>query len=490
MSGARDGARAGARRRARRATPAVRFGTSGWRGVLGDDFTFAGVRAAVRAVAEWVGEEVPSPRVLVAHDTRFLGERLAEEAARVLAGAGVRVVTPGGPLPTPLASFAVRRGRAHAGLVFTASHNPPEYQGLKVIAAWGGAAPVGLTRRFERVAAAWLDGPAPPTAEPRTRTADLHGPYERALRAHLDLETLARGRPGVVYDALHGVGAGVLDGVLARCGARVDCRRAEPDPRFGGAPPDPVPARLAPLAAALRRRPGWLGLATDGDADRFAVVDRGGRLVSESDAVALLVDHLARTGRIHRGVALSRATGTLAERVARAHGLAVSRHPIGFKYLTAALLDGTADVAGEESGGFAWAPVARDKDGILAGCLVAEVAASSGGPLRGRLAELRRRLGGGVSGRTAVRLPVPAAGVLRGLRRALPRRLDGARVLDVDAGDGLHVGLADGFLMWRGSGTEPVLRVYAEAPDARSLERRLAAGVRRLRREAAASRSG
>jgi phosphoglucomutase len=463
----------------------IRFGTSGWRGVLGEEFTFERARAVVRAVAEKVCETAPPARrrVVVAHDTRFLGERLARMACGVLRAAGVRPVAARGPTPTPVASFAVRTRRAAAGLIFTASHNPPEYQGIKIVAPWGAAAPEPFTRDVERRAARILAAGPPLEAGAGAAPANLVGPYRRRVLEEIDLDVLRRSRLRVVYDALHGAGAGVLDAMLAEAGVTVTLQRGDPDPRFGGGAPDPVASRLLDLVRAMRRAPvRALGLATDGDADRFAVVDAGGRLLTESEGLALLVDHLVRTGRVRRGLAISIATGSLVERMARAHGLAVERHPIGFKHLTAAMREGRADVAGEESGGFAWAPLALDKDGILAGCLLAELAASLGTPLRMQLRRLQRRFGTSACGRIALPRAEHAPDWQARLRAALPRRLDGVRVTEVSERDGLHAQLEDGFLLVRASGTEPVVRVYAEAPSASALARRLRAGVRWLRR--------
>ena len=462
---------------------AIRFGTSGWRGILADDFGFDGARAVSAAVARWARESGPGSRVVVAHDTRFLGSRFASAAARVLAGAGVRPIRARGPVPTPVASFAVRRRRAAAGIVFTASHNPPEYQGLKVVAPWGGGATEEITARLERWAAEVLASRPPPETEPRGRAVDLTGPYLEHLLGHLDRSRLRRSGIRVLYDALHGAAAGVLDEALRRCGVAVDVRRGDPDPGFGGQSPDPIPERLGSLAREVRKGKGLrLGLATDGDGDRFAAIDVDGRVLSESAALALLVDHLARTGRARRGVAISIATGSLVERVARSHGLAVRRLPIGFKHLSRALVEGEAEVAGEESGGFAWGRVARDKDGILAGCLLAEMVAATGAPLGARLAALEREHGRSACGRMAVAADEGARRGLAALRSALPSQVDGARVVECNQEDGLHVILDDGFLMFRVSGTEPVLRIYAEARGPRLLSRRLRAGVELLSR--------
>jgi len=459
----------------------IRFGTSGWRGILADDFNFAGARAVSAAVARWALQSGTRPRVVVAHDTRFLGERFAAAAARVLAATGVRPIRASGPVPTPVASFAVRQRRAAAGIIFTASHNPPEYQGLKVVAPWGGGPTDEITARLEAWAAEVLASTPPPETEPRGGIVDLRLPYLDELLGQLDQSRLRRSGLRVFYDAMHGVGSGVLDEALTRCGLEVEVRRGGRDPCFGGESPDPLPERLVSLARAVRGGKGLrLGLATDGDADRFAAIDADGRSLSESAALALLVDHLARTGRIRRGVAISIATGSLVERVARSHGLPVRRFPIGFKHLSRALVEGEADVAGEESGGFAWDRVARDKDGILAGCLLAEIVAETGAPLRVRLAALEREHGRSACGRIAIAADERGRRGLSALRGALPSQLDGARVLECNEADGLHITLDDGFLMFRASGTEPVLRIYAEARGPRLLSRRLRIGAQLL----------
>jgi phosphomannomutase len=220
-----------------------------------------------------------------------------------------------------------------------------------------------------------------------------------------------------------------------------------------------------------------LGLATDGDADRFAVVDADGRLLSETQSLALLVDHLARTGRIEKGVAVSNATGSLVAKIATDHGLDVARHPIGFSELSNSLNAGDCDVAGEESGGFALASFSRDKDGVMASALMLELLAEVRAPLQSRLDEFALRYGASACGRTAVRMRPEAREALEELLIDPPEKVDGQAVRRVSTADGLHLGLDDGFLMLRVSGTEPVLRVYAEAHAEASLRRRLAFGA-------------
>ena len=471
-------------------THPIRFGTSGWRGVLTDEVTLPRVRTFVRGLAGWLQESGPHggrppgggpSRVLVAHDTRFLGAELASLACRELAAAGHRPVAAISPVPTPVVAHAVRHGVADTAVVFTASHNPAEYQGAKVIARWGGGVTDDQAQRIEDQVRRAERAPANPIRARARRTADvaidLVGPYLEALAGWVDVDAFRRAAPTVVYDALHGTGAGVGDRALRALGVRVELLRGKRSPRFDGGPPDPTAARLTGLIARVRAHGGQaLGLATDGDADRYAVVDRDGSLLTETEALALLLDRLARTGRARRGVAISIATGSLVERVAADHGLAVARFPIGFKHLSNALATGVADVAGEESGGFAVEAMARDKDGLLACVLFAEMIAAEREPLAHRLRELVRRHGPSACGRSALPADAGALERMERLSATPPDRIAGAAVRQVERIDGLRFALSDGFLMLRASGTEPLLRIYAEARDRRALARRLAAG--------------
>ena len=453
--------------------PPIRLGTSGWRGVYGEEFTLPRLRAALRGAASWFAA-AGGGEVVVAHDTRFLAEDLAALAALALAAEGLAVVSARGPTATPVVARAVRRRSAAGALVLTASHNPPEYHGLKVLGPEGGCIGDRDARVLERAIARADSGPLSGTPP---RATDLCRAYRSDLLRRLDTEAIARASPRVFYDAMHGAGAGLLDEVLKRAGARVEVLRREPDPRFGGHAPDPRPEFLRGLAAALRAARGLaLGIASDGDADRFAAIDQDGRALSATEALALLVDHMATTGRVRGGIAISEATGSLVARVAERHGLAVSRHPIGFKHLTRALASGDADLAGEESGGFAWEAFGRDKDGLLAGALLTERLALERRPLGEALKRLYTEHGRSACGQRAVAATPGARDALEQLEAQPPGRVDGAEVREARIGGGLHLAFEDGFLMLRGSGTEPVLRIYGEASGPRALGRRLTAG--------------
>ncbi|MBW2273353.1 MAG: phosphoglucomutase/phosphomannomutase family protein [Deltaproteobacteria bacterium] len=475
--------------RARSGEPEViRFGTSGWRGVLGEEITFPRLRIAVRACARWFARQGQGDRILVGFDGRFASERMARTACTVLSQEGLAPQLAGSRVPTPVVAEEILRRRAAGALVLTASHNPPEYHGMKVLGAWGGSLTLRDTRCVEELAAAAVrrrgfDAAAGGAELWRGRGVDLVTPYRARLEGLLDLDALRRSKLLVVYDAMHGAGAGVLDEVLIQAGVAVELHRGQRDPTFGGVPPDPVAERLAQLARAVRGARGLrLGLATDGDADRLGVMDEGGRLLSSTQVLALLIDQLARRGRVRKGVAISIATGSLVEKVALDHGLPIQRTPVGFKYLSTLLVEGSADVAGEESGGFALGRFARDKDGILAGALLAEGVASGRKPLGARVAELEGRFGRSACGsRSLDARPALCEGLER-LRSAPPGRVGDAKVREVDVTDGVHLRLDDGFVMLRASGTEPVIRVYGEARGPRLLTRLLDRGERLLAR--------
>jgi phosphoglucomutase len=456
----------------------ISFGTSGWRGVRGVDFDGARVALAARAVAAWLDETAPGGEVVVARDTRPGGPEFVDIAVRSLSAFGLRPIVAHGAVPTPAAVHALRSRGAAAAIVFTASHNPPEYAGMKVFDARGGILDAAASERIEVLAAGLAagSGAAEREAAPDAPSVDVIAPYLAELLTAIDRDALRGSDLRIVYDAMHATGAGVLDRALRSVGATVRTLRAEPAPDFGGGAPDPDATRLGELRASLRELSGRrVGVATDGDADRFAVVAEDGSCLNATDALALLVDHLAETRRVHRGVAISLATGSLVARVAEARGLWVERHPIGFKHLSWALQAGRVDVAGEESGGFALAGFGCDKDGVLAGLLIAEMF-SDGSPPAERLADLRRRHGAGVCGRSARSCDAEASAAFTALAAAPPERFDGARVTAVRGDDGLHLALDDGFVMLRRSGTEPLLRIYAEAPDHERLAQRLAAG--------------
>lgn len=458
------------------------FGTGGWRGILGEEVTDPRLRALVHGVASWLRSRRVRRAVLVGFDGRSDSERLAGLAVEVLRARGLDVVRDSGRSSTPAVAGSVVPLRAGAALMLTASHNPARYHGLKLFGARGEAVGGEAAKRVEASAARALAS-TPRSAAQRGKLArsDFSARYVKRLSRALAPGASRARRPRVFYDALHGAGAGALDVALRERGFRVAGMRLESDPKFGGIAPDPSPARLRDLARRVRDARGLrIGLATDGDADRIAAVDESGRVLGESELAALLVDHLAASGRLRGGVALSLGSSSFVERVAERRGLATSRHRLGFKHLSHALLSGAAEIAVDESGGIAFSDFALDKDGMFAGAMLAESVACSGVGLGEQLRRLRAECGSAMAGRAAVASSPRRLAALARLSAKPLASFAGSQTKEVDRSDGLRLALCDGFVMWRASGTEPVIRIYAEAPGARRLRERLAKASARL----------
>lgn len=466
---------------------AVRFGTDGWRGVIADDFTFANVARVARATAEvWAASTGRARRVVIGYDRRFLSAEFAAAAAEVFAGNGFEVWLTPVPTPTPAVSLAVRDLRAAGGLVITASHNPPQFNGLKLKAADGGAADAELCRAVEaRLDQSPVRRPPPDRAPGagQVRRRDLRPAHYRAVRRLVDFPLVAGSRLRVAHDAMFGVGAGCFEALLAGTTCRVTTLRAGHDPLFGGIRPEPIPEFYGPTAAWLRAHPHDVCLVSDGDADRLGGLDERGRPLTTHQILALLLWHLVTHRGLRGTVVKSLNTTALVDRIAAAHGLPVRVTGVGFKHISAALRQPGVLVGLEESGSLGWPAHLPERDGLAAGMLLLELLAVTRRPLSALLRELEREFGPHRYLRRDVPLsPAEAAAAVARIRRAPPARLLGRAVVEVLDLDGVKCVTRDGaWLMWRASGTEPVLRIYAEAATQAGAERLIAAGLRRLR---------
>jgi phosphoglucomutase len=461
----------------------IHFGTSGWRDLIGDGFTFANSAALTRAVARRLqARRLAGRGVVVGHDYRFLAERFARAAAEILAAEGVPVrLAPA--TPTPALALAIRDLKLAGGVNFTASHNPAEYQGFKWSNAHGGPATKEEVAPIEAEANRLLAGGAegkPPARRPASITPyDPKPAYFRRLAKLVPLALMRRARLSVVADPMYGAGRGYLAEALRAAGCRVHLLHDSRDVLFGGHTPEPDEPNLREAAVLMRRAGARLVLGTDGDADRFGVVDSNGVFLTPNQVLALtvylLVRHRGWTGRVVRSVV----TSHLVDAVAKLYGLPVEVTPVGFKYIGESMIRGGFLTGGEESGGLTIAGHVPEKDGIVACLLMAELVAREGRSLSAVLRDLYRRTGLVVTDRINVSLAGPESGPrlrekLAGFR---PARLAGRRVKDVDTLDGFKYLLEDGtWLAIRLSGTEPVARLYLEAADAAGLRRLAAAG--------------
>ncbi len=460
----------------------IAFGTDGWRGILGVDITVERLlpvaAAAARELESSAPEDLSSREVVIGYDRRFLAPELAAAIAAAVRGANLTPVLSASPTPTPASSWAVVERGALGALVITASHNPPEWLGLKIKGPFGGSVEGDFTARVERRLAA--GGISVPIAGD-TEQFDAMGAYVAGLRAKVDTDALAAGleRLGlrVIVDPMHGSAAGVLPALLGP--TAVDSGvireiRSNRDPLFGGHPPEPLAPYLAELIAAVRASTAAgqpaMGIVFDGDGDRIAAVDENGRFCSTQLLMPLFIDHLARA-RALPGTVIKTVSGSdLMALVAEDLGRQVIEMPVGFKYIAAEMLAGEVLVGGEESGGVGFGMHLPERDAPFAALLLIEALVEGGVPLGQRIDALQARCGGGAAyDRLDLRLADMAArGRLeRFLAETPPNEVAGAPVRQVISTDGVKLRLGPShWLMLRFSGTEPVLRLYCESPTA------------------------
>jgi alpha-D-glucose phosphate-specific phosphoglucomutase len=484
----------------------IHFGTDGWRAVISDTFTFHNLRLVSQAIADAVSSEhwyseAPTPqgvdpkKMVVGFDTRFLSDRYASDVARVLAANGYSVYLSQSDAPTPAISFSVRNLGAIGGVMITASHNAPRYNGIKLKAAYGGSALPEQCRRVE----VYLNdneergrGPNQMDFE-QARQAGLiqrFNPlpaYYEHLRKLINFDLIAENPQRVVVDSMYGSGRGVIKGILQGTGCEVIEIRGEMNPGFGGVHPEPIDRYLCALAGAISTGMGDLGLATDGDADRTGAMDGRGNFVDPHKIMALslryLVEKRGWRGPVVRTVSTTRMIDRLAER----YGLPMYETPVGFNHIADYMLKGDVLIGGEESGGISFRGHIPEGDGVLMGLLLLEIVATSGASLYELVEDLLKEVGPAVYQRTDLRLshPVSKAEMSRMLVEEAPTHIGGEKVGSISTIDGVKYLIEDGsWLLIRPSGTEPVLRVYAEGRSSEMVQALLSYGEQVARRAA------
>ena len=454
-------------------TPAIRFGTDGWRGVIADDFTEANVARVVHAAATvWVADETgPRRPLVVGYDTRFNSRRVAELAADILAGRGFRVLLADRPVPTPVVSYSVTALGAAGGLVVTASHNPARFNGIKLKGPFGGSATPEFTARVE----AALDGPAPAGARgtPGTvESVDLLPRYLERLRSRVALDRRPPRPLRIVADALHGAGDGLLRELVPAAWGEVRLLHDAPDPLFGGLHPEPILPHLDGLVAEVRATGADLGVATDGDGDRLGVVSGSGRYVTPHEVLALLVRHLVGARGWRGEVAKGFAMGMQVDRICARHGLTLHVTPIGFKHIASLMQSRDILIGGEESGGMGFRDHLPERDGLLSALFVLEAVVAAGTTLDALLRDMEAEAGAAAYRRCDYTLsPDRGRTLVAALDAAPPARIGARAVTRCETLDGRKYWLGDGtWVLIRPSGTEPVLRVYVEAPSATEVD--------------------
>lgn len=454
----------------------IKFGTSGWRGIIADDFTIANVRLAAAGIAHHLLEKAARPRAIIGYDTRFMAEKFADTVAEVLGSHGIETHVCHRPDPTPAISHAILHERLDGGVNITASHNPAEYSGIKFSGSDGAPALPEVTQDIEGKIGKILSGDlslqGPMFAAPQRRPADPRPAFLDNLRGKVDLKALGQEKLKIAYDPLFGTGRGYLDDLLRESGAEVTVIHDFRDVMFSGVGPEPSERNLAQLSRVVKEKNCALGVSTDGDADRFGFVDADGAWIQPNYILALLADYLIEVRKFPGGIGRSVATTHLIDAVAKYHNVPCYQTPVGFKYVGELIKQDKIALGGEESAGLSIRGHLPEKDGVLACLLMAEAVARRGQSIQQQLESLFKKVGAFYPTRINLKLDPQAQ---KSLGEKLKRdwdTFDSQKIARIDRMDGLKLILENGsWVLMRPSGTEPVVRVYCEAASKGELEK-------------------
>jgi phosphomannomutase len=463
----------------------IKFGTDGWRAVIAEDFTFANVERVAQATADfWKSNPIENtqPRVVVGYDRRFLSDKFAQRTAEVLAGNGFEVTLTSEPTPTPAVSFLVKKQRAIGGVMITASHNPPAFNGFKLKAYYGGSADPEICKAVE----ALLD--KNPVQKASSDKNSKHGKikiqnirpgYYEAIKRLVDFELIARSKVKFAHEALFGVGAGCFDELLKGTTCKVTTLNGEHDPNFGGINPEPIPKNYGRSAAFLKKHPHDICLVTDGDADRVGGMDGRGNPLSTHQIICLLLEHFVRNRKAKGRVVKALTTTSMVDKMCAHYGLPLVETGVGFKYICAEMLKGDVLLGFEESGGIGYPGHVPERDGILSGLMLLELLATEKRSINELLKRLEKQFGPHHYARLDAHFPLEKRQALMDFcKNNPPAKLLRSPLQGVKSYDGVKFISKDGsWLMLRGSGTEPILRIYAEAKSPADAEKLLKTGV-------------
>ncbi len=468
----------------------IKFGTDGWRAIIAEDFTFANVARVAQATADYWQSETKNPKseifnhklkVIIGYDRRFLSDRFAQITAEVFAGNNFEAVLTPEPTPTPCISFAVKNLGAVGGVMITASHNPPIFNGFKLKSHFGGSSDEATCKAVEKL----LDkNPLQlKTKNLKLKTADIRPAHFAAIKKLVDFKLIAKSKLRVAHDALFGVGAGVFKTLLAKTNCKVTTLNGAHDILFGGICPEPLPKNYALGGAQLKKNPHDICLVTDGDADRIGAMDGRGNPLTNQQVIALLLHHLVRN-RGGRGVVTKTFNTTaMVDKMCAAWNLPLTEVGIGFRFIAPEMMKPGALFGAEESGSVGFANHIPERDGIAAGLFLLEMLAMEKVSVNKIYAKLEKEFGPHRYDRYDAQYPLAKrAALMEFLKTNPPQKLLRSPLVKVDARDGVKFVAEDStWLMLRGSGTEPVLRIYAEAKSDADVQKLLKLGVSLLR---------
>ena len=468
----------------------IRFGTDGWRAVIAEDFTFANVARVAQATADFWQSEIRhptseifrrKPKVIVGYDRRFLSDRFAQITAEVFAGNNFKVVLAPEPTPTPCVSYAVKNLGAVGGVMITASHDPPQFNGFKLKSHFGGSSDEATCKAVE----SFLDRNPPQlkTNKLKLNISDFRPAHFAAIKRLVDFKLIAKSKLRVAHDALFGVGAGVFETLLARTNCTVTTLNGAHDILFGGICPEPLPKNYTLGGAQLRRNPHDICLVTDGDADRIGAMDGRGGPMTNQQVIALLLHHLVRNRSGRGTVTKTFNTTAMVDKMCAAWNLPLTEVGIGFRYIAPELMKPGALFGAEESGSVGFANHIPERDGLAAGLFLLEMLAMEKISANKIYAKLEKKFGPHRYARYDAHYPLEKrAALMDFLKSNPPKKLLRSPLAKVDSRDGVKFVAEDStWLMLRGSGTEPVLRIYAEAKSDADVQTLLKLGRSLLR---------
>ncbi len=463
----------------------IKFGTDGWRAIIAEEFTFGNIERVSQATADyWTANPVAGTqkKVIVGYDRRFLSDAFGQRAAEVLAGNGFEVILTPCPTPTPSVSYAVKDLHAIGGVMITASHNPPIFNGYKLKSHFGGSSESSTCQAVEKLldrspvrAKALADG----VKAKLIKIKDVRPAHYAALKRLVDFELIAKSKLRFAHEALFGVGAGCFEELLAGTTCRVTTLNGQHDVLFGGIDPEPVKQNYGRSAAFLKKHPHDICLVTDGDADRVGGMDGRGNYLTTHQLICLLLHHYVVNRQGRGRVVKALTTTSMVDKMCEAYGLELTETGVGFKYIAAEMIKGGVMLGAEESGGIGFAGHIPERDGIAAGLLLLELLATERVSVNQLLANLAKQFGPHHYGRLDIRFPLEKRGALMAfLKENPPARLLRSPLADAKTYDGVKFIAQDtSWLMLRPSGTEPILRIYAEAKSDADVQELLAAGV-------------
>jgi len=442
----------------------IKFGTDGWRGVISDNFTFKNVRVVAQAVSDWIEKDFSNKNVVVGYDTRFLSGEYAELVSRVMAANGIKVLLSNKAVPTPAVSLITREKHLCAGIMITASHNPAQFNGIKIKVATGGAASEEVTKKVEsllfksKVKDISLEEAV---SKNKIKIIDITKTYLNFIRSYVDLKVLKNSKFRVLVDAMYGSGDSFIGEILKPTKIKVEFLRNNINPSFDGGRPEPVPENLGVLLSRMKKEKFDIGLVLDGDADRIAAAAPGGEFVSPQRIIGLLALHLIEDRRYKGGMVKTIAGSNLHDNIARYFSRKLYETPVGFKYISELMTTKDILIGGEEAGGIGFKNYIPERDGTLAGLLLLEMLSFRKKNFKTVINEMESKFGRYYYLRDDLKLKDKAPDVLR-LRST--KKILGRRVVEIKDYDGIKLVCDDGsWLMLRASGTEPLVRVYSES---------------------------